>query len=148
MIYYAEKEGYSYYNLFSYRQWIDTNKLSDLYVKINSILLKEKAQKVGPIISATHNTMLRKQQKWIDFEILIPVDKQVESKDEFWMRDKFSLNHVLSVHVVDKNENMVNIINDLDGYIIKNHIIPKSPMYSILNKEDNGIVDACLVLEM
>ena len=100
MINYMKKNNVEYFNLVRYRNWIRQEKLSTLYDELNRVINGNNAKKCGPLISCTH--FLRKNGEAIelDFEIMVPIDKDIPLTLEFCMCDKFYIEKVLDIHVV------------------------------------------------
>ena len=97
MINYMKKNNVEYFNLVRYRNWIRQEKLSTLYDELNRVINGNNAKKCGPLISCTH--FLRKNGEAIelDFEIMVPIDKDIPLTLEFCMCDKFYIEKVLDI---------------------------------------------------
>ena len=109
MINYMKKNNVEYFNLVRYRNWIRQEKLSTLYDELNRVINGNNAKKCGPLISCTH--FLRKNGEAIelDFEIMVPIDKDIPLTLEFCMCDKFYIEKVLDIHVVTSKLSLIHI---------------------------------------
>lgn len=54
MIFFEENDKCEFVNLVRYRNWIEQEKLVELYAELNRIILNNDSKKIGPLISCTH----------------------------------------------------------------------------------------------
>ena len=145
MINYMKKNNVEYFNLVRYRNWIRQEKLSTLYDELNRVINGNNAKKCGPLISCTH--FLRKNGEAIelDFEIMVPIDKDIPLTLEFCMCDKFYIEKVLDIHVVTSKFYFEKEMTEINQYIRENNILPKTATYSFLEKDDNEMIDTHII---
>lgn len=105
----------------------------------------EESKKCGPLISCTH--FLRKNGEAIelDFEIMVPIDKDIPLTLEFCMCDKFYIEKVLDIHVVTSKFSFEKEMTEINQYIRENNILPKTATYSFLEKDDNEMIDTHII---
>ncbi len=128
-----------------YRGWVVQDKLVELYSELNRVILGNKAQKSGPLISCTH--IVRKKGEFIelDFEIMVPIDKKIVLPFGFCMCEKFSIDNALDIRIITKKDSLEKEINEVKRYVREKNILPKTATYSVLEAEDYDMVDTHLV---
>lgn len=147
MIFFEENDKCEFVNLVRYRNWIEQEKLVELYAELNRIILNNDSKKIGPLISCTHIVRKIGEKIKLDFEIMIPIDKVISLPVGFFMCDKFILENVLDVHIIASQSLIEEETEKVNIYIKENNILPKSAIYSILESEENGVIDTHFVFE-
>ena len=71
----------------------------------------------------------------LDFEIMVPIDKDIPLTLEFCMCDKFYIEKVLDIHVVTSKFSFEKEMTEINQYIRENNILPKTATYSFLEKD-------------
>ena len=81
----------------------------------------------------------------LDFEIMVPIDKDIPLTLEFCMCDKFYIEKVLDIHVVTSKFSFEKEMTEINQYIRENNILPKTATYSFLEKDDNEMIDTHII---
>ena len=81
----------------------------------------------------------------LDFEIMVPIDKDIPLTLEFCMCDKFYIEEVLDIHVVTSKFSFEKEMTEINQYIRENNILPKTATYSFLEKDDNEMIDTHII---
>lgn len=145
MINYIEKNNVEYFNLVRFRNWIRQDKLSALYDELNRVIIGNNAKKCGPLISCTHFLRKNGESIELDFEIMVPIDKNIPLTLEFCMCDKFCIEKVLDIHVVTSKFSFEKEMAEINQHIKENKILPKTATYSVLEKDDNEMIDTHII---
>lgn len=148
MISYAKEKKLEYFNLVRYRNWISQENLSELYSELNRIILGNQAKKCGPLISCTHIVRKKGESLELDFEIMIPIDKVITLPLGYCMCDEFSIENAMDIHIIASTHLFEEETEKVKQYIKEKRILPKTATYSVLEKEENGIIDAHLIFGM
>ena len=116
--------------------------------KIGVYLQENKLKNVGPIITSTFSVENVDGEQLLDMEILVPVDKEIETSGEYQFKKKFQLvNAVYARH--EGNPNLLQeTYSELMGYIQKNNLLQITTAYNVNVKDptsaddlDNMIID-------
>ena len=145
MINYTEKKKIEYFRLVRYRNWIGQEKLSELYDELNRIILGNNAKKTGPLISCTHLVRKKGESLELDFEIMVPIDKEIPLTLEFCMCEKFYIENAMDIHIVTNKCSLEKEIAEVNQYIKDKNILPQTATYSVLVKDENEMIDTHLI---
>ncbi len=75
----------------SLRKKVLQNELNNEMAKIGRFLSDNSLRKVGPIVTATFAVEALNGQAILDMEILVPIDKTIESSGEYHFKKLFHL---------------------------------------------------------
>lgn len=145
MINYTEKNNVEYFHLVCFRNWIKQEKLRALYDELNRVIIGNKAKKCGPLISCTHFLRKKGESIELDFEIMVPIDRDIPLTLEFYMCDKFYIEKVLDIHIITNKFSFEKEIAEINQHIRENNILPKTATYSVLEKDDNEMIDTHII---
>ena len=145
MIRYTESEKVEYYNLVRFRNWIRQDEMSELYAELNRVILGNNAKKCGPLISCTHVVRKNGETLELDFEIMVPIDKKIPLTMEFCMCEKFTIENAMDVQIITDKYMLEKEVKEVNGYIKSNNILPKTEIYSVLESEDNEMINTHLI---
>lgn len=145
MINYDKGKKIEYFNLVRYRNWISQESLGELYSELNRIILGNKAKKCGPLISCTHIVRKKGETLELDFEIMVPIDKEIALPIGFCMCNKFSIENAIDIHIITNEYLLEEETEKVKRYIKEKNILPKTATYCVLEKEENGEIDTHLI---
>lgn len=148
MISYEENKKIEYFNLVRYRNWISQENLNELYLELNRIILGNHAQKCGPLISCTHIVRKKGEFLELDFEIMVPIGKIIVLPFGFCMCDKFSIKNAMDIHIITSAYSFEEETEKVRQCIKEKNILPKTATYSVLEKEENDMIDMHLIFGM
>lgn len=141
------KECVMYKNVLIYRQWTEQDKIADVFSGFNTVIFKYEADKIGPLISTTHNIIEYDGHKLLDFEVIIPINKEIPSCGNYWFVKKWELHNVMTNSYKGDPARAEDSVKKLVNYLADKQITAKSSVYSALFNEQINMVDLELMIE-
>ena len=89
-------------NVLSLRKKVLQNELNTEMAKIGNFLSDNSPKKVGPIVTATFAVEAVNEQPLLDMEILVPIDKTIESSSEYHFKKPFQMIRIMSSYTYTK----------------------------------------------
>lgn len=123
-------------NLLSFRSKLSQSELESYIQEINNICT-EKNIKVKTLITTTFGIEQDKDGNQIfDIEILLPFNKNFIKTtiiEKFAIKEKILITNAIQLHYDGQKVNTLQVINELNNYIISNNLKPITPTYSVSN---------------
>lgn len=123
-------------NLLSVRSKLPQTEIES-YIQEICNTCKEKNIKLKMLITTTFGIELDKDGNQIlDIEILLPFNKNFIKTtiiEKFAIKEKILITNAIQVHYDGQKVNTLQVINELNNYIISNSLKPITPMYSVSN---------------
>ncbi len=123
-------------NLLSFRSKLPQTEIES-YIQEICNTCKEKNIKLKMLITTTFGIELDKDGNQIlDIEILLPFNKNFIKTtiiEKFAIKEKILITNAIQVHYDGQKVNTLQVINELNNYIISNSLKPITPMYSVSN---------------
>ena len=117
-------------NLLSFRKVMSQDQMEEENKKLFDFIEDQKLKIVGPKISTTH-FINQSGQGSIDMEILIPVDKTFEEREDYKLKKELKLVNCLSVAHIGNPADFQKKVLELQKYIKDNKLTPISNLYTL-----------------
>ena len=118
-------------NVLSYRGKITPRTMPEVIENMNLFIRSEHAKKKGPVVTATYGMELENGDPVADVEILIPMDKKINSSSEYSYKPIFKLCDAVKLRHCGAPEQLQSSADELMGYIHSNHLQPITTGYNI-----------------
>lgn len=128
-------------NVLSFRGRCSRKELQEITGKIESILLENNAKKNGSTVSVTHNILMENGVEVMDFEIMIPLNKEVSVPSGFRFFSKFILDNALKIQITGNPSQAQDAVKAFGDYIKQNNIQSTTPIYVVAVKEAKTVSD-------
>jgi len=127
-------------NLLSLRKKIKQNEVEKEMRKIGVYLQKNNFKKSGPLLTSTFSVENIEGEHFLDMEILVPIDKEVELSGDYKFKKIFQLvNAVYARHEGSPNL-LQETYNEIMRYIQNNNLQQITSAYNV-NVKDLSLVD-------
>ncbi|WP_139906155.1 transcriptional regulator [Clostridium thermarum] len=115
--------------------------------KLGEYVKEKGAEKNGPVITATFGVKKNGFDQVFDMEILVPLNKEIDSENEYKLKKKFYLTNALKITHVGNPMMLQNTYNDLNRYIQEKSVQPITAAYNVTVKEvtDTSKMDEVVV---
>lgn len=128
-----ENQELEFDNLLSFRGKVGNEQLQQINVQMEQLIKESGAEKKGYPITVTYGV----EGNLMDIEILVPLDKKIDSKDtKFVFKDKLKILHALKAVHTGNPAGLQNTCNELNEYMTKNQMVPVTAGYNITRKVD------------
>ena len=118
-------------NVISLRKRIPQNEIRDEMNKLRLFINDNALKKTGPIVTATFSIDTSNSQPVLDMEIIIPVDKSVDSIGDYCFKKAFHIvNAVYEQHKGDPSL-LQNTYNKMISYIHENNLQQITAAYNV-----------------
>ncbi len=128
-------------NVLSFRGKCSQRELREITNKIEKILLENDAKKNGSTVSVTHNILMENGVEVMDFEIMIPLNKEISVPSGFRFISKFFLDNALKIQITGNPSQAQDAVKALGDYIKQNNIQSATPIYVVAVKEAKTAID-------
>lgn len=133
-------------NVLCYRGKVTPRTMPEVIRDMTSFMKSENAEKKGPVVTATYGMELHSGYPVADIEILIPMNKRIESPSEYSFKPVFKLCDAVKLRHCGEPELLQTSADELMGYIHNNHLQPITTGYNITvdpseENSDDLIVD-------
>lgn len=129
-----ENQVLEFQNVLSFRGKITQQELENKPQEMGEIIIQNGATKIGPYLLATHGVEPGLLSLLLDVELLIPIDRLFEPPEEYAILDFFCLNDALKITHKGPQTSIESTLNELSQYISGHHLVPTSPVYSVLQE--------------
>lgn len=135
-------------NLISLKVQGSQNEINKEIQSLYSYLQENGIAKVGPVITATFSIKQEANGISLNMEILIPIDKCIESNNKYIFKEKFHLVSAVYLRHDGKPDLLQDSCSKLLSYIHENSLQNITSMYNVLIKEpeiQNGVIGNMIV---
>ncbi|MCR5755818.1 MAG: hypothetical protein K6G30_13530 [Acetatifactor sp.] len=127
-----EKQELNIENVFSYRGKVKQNELESKGKEMECHIQKEGAKRVGTPITATYAI----EGDVIDVELLIPIDRSIESTDQFVFKKQIKIVNAVVASYQGHPRGVQDACNQLNQYIMQQRLQPITVGYNVAKKTD------------
>lgn len=120
-------------NVLSYRGKVKQTELESLGKEMESYIRNAGAKRVGNPITATYAV----EGETIDMEILVPVDRPVESVGRYEYKERLLIVNAVMIEYKGHPEGLQDAMEQFNQYIIDNHMQPITVGYNVTKKNDS-----------
>jgi hypothetical protein len=132
MIEIKENQELNIDNLLSYRGKIKQEEIERIGIEMENYVQKADAKRVGNPITATYAV----EGDNIDIELILPIDKRVESTDKFIFKNKIKIVNAIVAEYKGNPIGLQEACNQLNQYIIEHGLQPITVGYNVTKKID------------
>jgi len=143
-----EKQELKLSNLISLRKKMTQQEIPIEIKKLEEYLKKMGAEKNGLMITATFGIEQSGFDQILDMEILVPLNKEVATNDNYKLKKDFFLTNALKITHVGNPALLQNTYNELNKYIQEKCVQPITAAYNFTIKDvidplkmDEAVVD-------
>ncbi len=148
MVQIENEKSFKAENVLSLRKKITKSQANDEMNKIARYLGENNLKQTGPIITATFAIDPGLSEPLMDMEILVPVDRKINSSTAYKFKDKFHLQHAIHAKHIGTPATLHKTYNALFSYIKENNLQQITTAYNVYIKniesklpEDNLNID-------
>lgn len=136
-----ERQSLILYNVLTFRGKINQQEIADISKEIDEILAQNSAKKEGSTVTVTHNVSVEKGEQVIDFEMMIPLNKEIIVPENFNFLPSFVLNDAIKVRIEGNPQQMQSAVQILVEYLKSNNLQPDTPLYVVTVREAKTALD-------
>ena len=119
-------------NLLSYRGKLKQTELENIGKEMESYIQSAGAKRVGNPITATYEL----EGDEIDIELLMPIDKSIESMDKFDFKNQIKIVNAVVASYIGHPMGLQDACNQLNQYIMERRLQPITVGYNVTKKTD------------
>ena len=119
-------------NLLSYRGKLKQTELENIGKEMVSYIQSAGAKRVGNPITATYEL----EGDEIDIELLMPIDKSIESMDKFDFKNQIKIVNAVVASYIGHPMGVQDACNQLNQYIMERRLQPITVGYNVTKKTD------------
>lgn len=119
-------------NLLSYRGKLKQTELENIGKEMKSYIQSAGAKRVGNPITATYEL----EGDEIDIELLMPIDKSIESMDKFDFKNQIKIVNAVVASYIGHPMGLQDACNQLNQYIMERRLQPITVGYNVTKKTD------------
>lgn len=119
-------------NLLSYRGKLKQTELENIGKEMESYIQSSGAKRVGNPITATYEL----EGDEIDIELLMPIDKSIESMDKFDFKNQIKIVNAVVASYIGHPMGLQDACNQLNQYIMERRLQPITVGYNVTKKTD------------
>ena len=119
-------------NLLSYRGKLKQTELENIGQEMESYIQSAGAKRVGNPITATYEL----EGDEIDIELLMPIDKSIESMDKFDFKNQIKIVNAVVASYIGHPMGLQDACNQLNQYIMERRLQPITVGYNVTKKTD------------
>lgn len=137
MFVYEIKDQLKFSNLLSWRNAVPVDDVSKAYSDGKNLIIKNKAEKTGPIISCVHAISRVDNTDYVDFEYMIPVSNSLNCTVGFSMLKEFVINNVLICYFEGTSIECNLHATEIKAYMDQHNYEQTTPAYNVLWEEND-----------
>ena len=122
-----ENQELNLVNVLSYRGKIRQDELENIGKEMEIYIQKVGAKRVGNPITATYAV----EDYMIDFELLMPIDKCIDSTDRFTLKDQIKIVNAVVACYKGHPMGLQEACNQLNQYIVEHKLQPITVGYNV-----------------
>lgn len=119
-------------NLLSYRGKLKQTELENIGKEMENYIQSAGAKRVGNPITATYEL----EGDEIDIELLMPIDKSIESMDKFDFKNQIKIVNAVVASYICHPMGVQDACNQLNQYIMERRLQPITVGYNVTKKTD------------
>lgn len=119
-------------NLLSYRGKLKQTELENIGKEMESYIQSAGEKRVGNPITATYEL----EGDEIDIELLMPIDKSIESMDKFDFKNQIKIVNAVVASYIGHPMGVQDACNQLNQYIMERRLQPITVGYNVTKKTD------------
>lgn len=119
-------------NLLSYRGKLKQTELENIGKEMENYIQSAGAKRVGNPITATYEL----EGDEIDIELLMPIDKSIESMDKFDFKNQIKIVNAVVASYIGHPMGLQDACNQLNQYIMERRLQPITVGYNVTKKTD------------
>lgn len=130
-------------NVLHIRKQVSQNNSFLISNEIDNFIEKNGVKKDGNTVTVTHNVIVENGEQVFDLEMMIPLDKKIESFNEFNFLSEFSLTNALKVRIEGNPQQMQSAVQIMSEYVKNKNLKVTTPLYVVTMKESkiNDYID-------
>lgn len=128
-------------NVLSYREKMLEHKINQRAIMMKNFIKNEGSKCMGSPITATFGINVDNGNRIIDVEILIPVDRKIDHGEEYVLKEQFKLENALMIRHIGNPMLIQESFNELNQYIMDNHLVPITVGYNVTVNSDAGDIE-------
>jgi effector-binding domain-containing protein len=132
-------------NVLSYRAKMTQNQFLESMNNISLFMKENSVKKNGYIVTSTFSIENTNNQQIMDIEILIPIDKEIVSVNEYKFKKIFKLTNAVKIRHDGKSNLITQSGELLMKYISDNGLTPITTGYNVTIKEPISAIDDIVV---
>ena len=117
-------------NVLSYKGKVKQAELENVGKEMESYIQKAGAKRVGNPTTATYAV----EGDMIDIELLMPIDKSIDSTDKFVFKNQIKIVNAVVIHYIGNPNELQVAYNELNKYIIDNGLNVITAGYNVTKK--------------
>lgn len=127
------KEGVEFkqYNLVSCRKKMFAQEIVDEIAKLGDFLSERGVSREGPLISATHGLEMVDGQQKIDFEFMVPVNRQINLPNQYSFKSTFHLVNAIHRRYIGEPAGLKMVYEDILNYLQTKKLVQITPFYNV-----------------
>ncbi|WP_163193618.1 AraC family transcriptional regulator [Clostridium thermarum] len=130
-----EKQELILENVISLRKMMTQQEITVEMKKLGDFIKEKGAEKNGPVITSTFGVEQRGFEQVLDMEILVPLNKKIDSQKEYKFKKNFYLTNALKTTHVGNPAMLQNTYNNLNRYIQEKCVQPITSAYNVTTKD-------------
>ena len=131
----TEHQTLEMHNVLSYRAKMTQQELRAKSLEIEKLLKDTGAKKVAPTATTTFSIEQSVNGPVMDTEILLPLDREIETPAGFTWKPHFLLTNALKITHTGNPAGLERSAGELNRFIIQNKLVPISTGYNVTVKE-------------
>lgn len=125
-----ENQTLKFNNLLSLRKNMTQQDIPSEMSKLEQYIKDSSATKIGPIITTTFS-ITQSIEPMMDMEILIPIDKEINSNTFFKFKKNFILTNAIKAIHTGNPKFLKNTFDSINLYIQQNNLQPITSAYNV-----------------
>lgn len=130
-----EKQELRLENVISLRKMMTQQEIPVEMKRLGDYIKEKGAEKNGPVITSTFGVEQNGLEQVLDMEILVPLNKEIDSQKEYKFKKSFYLTNALKATHFGSPAMLQNTYNDLNRYIQEKCVQPITTAYNVTIKE-------------
>lgn len=127
-----ENQELNIFNLLSYRGKVSQTEFEPIGKEMEKYIQETGAKRVGNFITATYAI----EEEIFDMEILIPIDKKIESIGKFTFKNQIKIINAVVASYTGHPMGLQDACMQLNQYTIDNKLQPVTVGYNVMKKTD------------
>lgn len=130
-------------NLFSCRIKATQSEINREISEIRSFVQRTGIRRSGPVITSTISLELVRKRQILDFEILFPIDREIELAEDYELKPLFHLVNAVHLRHEGRRDTLPRAYNELVVYMIREGLEPITPFYNVAASTEGLLAEDC-----
>jgi len=126
-----EHQTLEMHNVLSYRAKMTQPEIAAKMQEVGVILNHSGAQQSGPVVTTTFSMEPGPSGPVLDFELLVPLDHEIQAPTGFTWKPRFLLTNALMAEHVGNPAGLEEAADELNAYMVSHHLTPISTGYNV-----------------